>query len=126
MFQNSWHSAIISEKSSNRKPKKKNHIQRTPPNKSNENNFLFFQTNRYFEIDGPTIELSSISNAIAQHHHLERLSNFSDDEPLYDAVASDDDYAQIAPLNASAASVAQQQVMSMSIHKAPQKLNSIG
>lgn len=26
------------------------------------------------------------------------ISNLSDDEPLYDAVASDDDYAQLTPL----------------------------
>lgn len=109
-----------------KKTKKKSHSKNTNPQIEWKYFFYFSKQIRYFEIDNPTIELSSISNAIAQHHHLERLSNFSDDEPLYDAVASDDDYAQIAPLNASAASVAQQQVMSMSIHKAPQKLNSIG
>lgn len=29
---------------------------------------------------------------------LHRESNLSDDEPLYDAVASDDDYAALAPI----------------------------
>lgn len=27
-----------------------------------------------------------------------RISNLSDDEPLYDAVASDDDYAALTPV----------------------------
>lgn len=76
-------------------------------------------------IDGPTVDLTSLSNAKTQHHHLERLSYLSDDEPLYDAVASDDDYAAISPLNSSLASVTQQQVI-MSVHKKPHKINSIG
>lgn len=64
-------------------------------------------------------------NAKQQHHHLERLSNLSDDEPLYDAVASDDDYAALTPLNQSVTSiVGQQQVMPT--HKKPLKINSIG
>lgn len=59
------------------------------------------------------------------HHHLERLSNLSDDEPLYDAVASDDDYAALTPINKSATSIiGQQQVMST--QKKPLKINSIG
>ena len=29
---------------------------------------------------------------------LDRRSNLSDDEPVYDAVASDDDYAALAPV----------------------------
>lgn len=29
---------------------------------------------------------------------MKRCSNLSDDEPVYDAVASDDDYAALAPV----------------------------
>lgn len=68
-----------------------------------------------------------------QHHHLERLSNLSDDEPLYDAVASDDDYAALTPtLNQAAAAAAmssagqQQQQVTQAIKTPPIKINSIG
>lgn len=74
-----------------------------------------------------------MSHAKPQHHHLERLSNLSDDEPLYDAVASDDDYAALTPLNqgATGSLVGQQQVTSTitpitTTHKKPLKINSIG
>ncbi|XP_055309853.1 ARF GTPase-activating protein Git [Sitodiplosis mosellana] len=71
-------------------------------------------------LDGPSIEMS---NAKPQHHHLERLSNLSDDEPLYDAVASDDDYAALTPLNKSATGsvVGQQQVT----HAEPQQKQEV-
>ncbi|XP_031619745.1 ARF GTPase-activating protein GIT2 [Contarinia nasturtii] len=60
-------------------------------------------------LDAPMIDMSSISNTKIQHHHLERLSNLSDDEPLYDAVASDDDYAALTPLNQSVSPIVGQQ-----------------
>lgn len=87
------------------------------------------------QIDGPSLELSNLTqNAKApQHHHLERLSNLSDDEPLYDAVASDDDYAALTPtLNQAAAAAAasssagQPQQVTQAIKTPPLKLNSIG
>lgn len=71
----------------------------------------------------------------SQHHHLERLSNLSDDEPLYDAVASDDDYAALTPtLNQAAVAAAatasssagQQQQVTQAIKTPPIKINSIG
>lgn len=44
-------------------------------------------------IDSPLpSNLAQLKNAAA------RESNLSDDEPLYDAVASDDDYAALAPV----------------------------
>lgn len=44
-------------------------------------------------IDSPLpANLAQLKNAAA------RESNLSDDEPLYDAVASDDDYAALAPV----------------------------
>lgn len=46
--------------------------------------------------DGPS-SLPSISNLKLQAQRSDRHSNCSDDEPLYDAVASDDDYAALAP-----------------------------
>lgn len=80
---------------------------------------------RSFHLDGPTVELSSISNVKTQHHLLERLSNLSDDEPLYDAVASDDDYAALTPLNQTAPTAVGQPQVTF-IHKKPFKINSIG
>lgn len=83
--------------------------------------------------DGPSIELSNLTQSAKNphHHHLERLSNLSDDEPLYDAVASDDDYAALTPtLNqmpamATSSSASQQQVK-QAIKTPPIKINSIG
>lgn len=84
-------------------------------------------------IDGPSIELSNLAQntKTPQHHHLERLSNLSDDEPLYDAVASDDDYAALTPtLNPTAvtasSSAGQQQQVTQAMKKPPIKINSIG
>lgn len=65
--------------------------------------------------DGPS-SLPSISNLKLQQQRSERHSNMSDDEPLYDAVASDDDYAALAP--------AAQQVILARIKGF--KMNSIG
>lgn len=45
--------------------------------------------------DGPNI-IPSLSNLKLQAQ--QRNSNMSDDEPLYDAVASDDDYAAVTPI----------------------------
>lgn len=64
--------------------------------------------------------LTSKSNVKSIHHHLERLSNLSDDEPLYDAVASDDDYAALTTVTPNTP----QQVTST--QKKPMKINSIG
>lgn len=86
-------------------------------------------------IDGPSIELSNLTQntKTQQHHHLERLSNLSDDEPLYDAVASDDDYAALTPTLNQAATTAtasssanQQQQVTQAIKTPPIKINSIG
>lgn len=38
-----------------------------------------------------------IPNIALLRQHPDRQSNLSDDEPLYDAVASDDDYASLVP-----------------------------
>lgn len=38
-----------------------------------------------------------IPNIALLRQHTDRQSNISDDEPLYDAVASDDDYAALVP-----------------------------
>lgn len=46
--------------------------------------------------DGPS-SLPTIFNLKMQAQRADRHSNLSDDEPLYDAVASDDDYAALAP-----------------------------
>lgn len=69
--------------------------------------------------------MPSIPHAKIQHHHLERLSNLSDDEPLYDAVASDDDYAALSPVKQTPPidSIHSQQQVKKSL---PFKINSIG
>lgn len=87
--------------------------------KNNKRKFLIIQ-----KLDGPPIEMSN-SKPQQHHHHLERLSNLSDDEPLYDAVASDDDYAALTPINQNATSILGQQQVT-STQKKPLKINSIG
>lgn len=42
--------------------------------------------------------LDSLINPNVAQLKKQRESNLSDDEPLYDAVASDDDYAALAPI----------------------------
>lgn len=95
---------------------------------TNSNSFLhFIQLNfEYFQIvdhaplpmhttDGPS-SLPTIFNLKMQAQRSDRHSNMSDDEPLYDAVASDDDYAALAP--------SAQQVLLARIKNF--KMNSIG
>lgn len=41
---------------------------------------------------------SSLLNPLLTAGHLKHMSQMSDDEPLYDSVASDDDYASLAPI----------------------------
>lgn len=77
---------------------------------------FYFQCHRC--TDGPSA-IPSISNLKLQHHRMERNSNLSDDEPLYDAVASDDDYATLTPTGLP---TMHQQVM----HLKTFKMNSIG
>ncbi|CAG9585824.1 unnamed protein product [Danaus chrysippus] len=43
--------------------------------------------------------LSGPSNPLLSATHLKHLSQMSDDEPLYDSVASDEDYAALAPID---------------------------
>lgn len=43
--------------------------------------------------------LAGPANPLVSGAHLQHLSHMSDDEPLYDSVASDDDYAALAPLD---------------------------
>lgn len=38
-------------------------------------------------------------NPLLSASHLKHISQMSDDEPLYDSVASDDDYAALAPVD---------------------------
>lgn len=64
-----------------------------------------------------TAPLNANVAQLKQQQKLQRESNLSDDEPLYDAVASDDDYAALAPIG--------QQVKWGSRHKGF-KNNSIG
>lgn len=63
-----------------------------------------------------------MSNLKLQHQRMERNSNLSDDEPLYDAVASDDDYAALTPIGLP--SLLHQQVTLT--HLKGFKMNSIG
>lgn len=44
------------------------------------------------------IDSPAITSLRIHQHNNQRGSNLSDDEPLYDAVASDDDYAALAPI----------------------------
>nr|XP_021185329.2 ARF GTPase-activating protein Git [Helicoverpa armigera] len=41
----------------------------------------------------------ALMNPLLSASHLKHLSQMSDDEPLYDSVASDEDYAALAPIN---------------------------
>lgn len=38
-------------------------------------------------------------NPLLSASHLKHFSQMSDDEPLYDSVASDEDYAALAPID---------------------------
>lgn len=71
--------------------------------------------------DGPSV-IPSISNLKLHQQRMERNSNFSDDEPLYDAVASDDDYAALTPIAMPSSMHQQVNVM----HLKDFKMNSIG
>ena len=64
--------------------------------------------------DGPS-SLPTLSN-LKNQQKIYRHSNLSDDEPLYDAVADDDDYASLGP--------AAQQVILARIKNF--KMNSVG
>lgn len=44
------------------------------------------------------LQLPPFSPAVDLKDPVNRCSNLSDDEPVYDAVASDDDYAALAPV----------------------------
>lgn len=46
-------------------------------------------------LDGPNV-IPGLANL--KYEAQQRHSNLSDDEPLYDAVASDDDYAAVTPI----------------------------
>lgn len=82
----------------------------------------------HIKIDVPSIQQPSISNIKMQQqqhqHQIDRLSNLSDDEPLYDAVASDDDYAALTPIDQNPSSHPHQKVMPAQIKTF--KMNSIG
>lgn len=41
--------------------------------------------------------MSALDNNIRKANKLKQFSHLSDDEPLYDSVASDDDYAALTP-----------------------------
>uniref|UniRef100_A0A2M4CTA9 Putative gtpase-activating of the git family n=1 Tax=Anopheles darlingi TaxID=43151 RepID=A0A2M4CTA9_ANODA len=49
-------------------------------------------------IDGPPVPSGLAISGLKMADAAARESNLSDDEPLYDAVASDDDYAALAPV----------------------------
>ncbi|XP_035789748.1 ARF GTPase-activating protein GIT2-like [Anopheles albimanus] len=49
-------------------------------------------------IDGPPVPSGLAVSGLKMADAAARESNLSDDEPLYDAVASDDDYAALAPV----------------------------
>ncbi|KAJ2952492.1 hypothetical protein O0L34_g6810 [Tuta absoluta] len=49
--------------------------------------------------------LTGPMNPLLSSSHLKHISQMSDDEPLYDSVASDDDYAALAPIQLDMASL---------------------
>lgn len=62
-----------------------------------------------------SLGIGNINQQAKNGSMLQRDSNLSDDEPLYDAVASDDDYATLMPVTKKPSSqlVGQQQQVSV-------------
>ncbi|KAH9634808.1 hypothetical protein HF086_012222 [Spodoptera exigua] len=61
----------------------------------------------YDEIDRRETEATptTLMNPLLSASHLKHFSQMSDDEPLYDSVASDEDYAALAPIDLDLSSV---------------------
>ncbi|KAL4714095.1 hypothetical protein ACJJTC_008449 [Scirpophaga incertulas] len=53
----------------------------------------------------PATAFTNPQNPMLSSSHLKHMSQVSDDEPLYDSVASDDDYAALAPCDLDIASI---------------------